>query len=356
MNPHPQGLRSVTERDRILTLFAAGTILVFLAFDLIAYRGTSRGLLENRAHVLAKEANDSNEQATNERLAIEDPLVRPIAITTTEHDPAALGIDPTAFFTDDELVAWRVEGARDTKKHRVEPPLNVRAERRGSDVLVRWDPNPVNNPVGQGGTSSLLTVGYQVYRWHDREDPALVENAKIDVTSYLDRGVGPRGGALHYSVKTVLKDQIGNVETLIESSDPQSVRIELDELFELAIVSATDTRAVIAVTVPVDSDQRSHQFEVDKGAQVGSILRLDETEVDFRTGLTLESTTIVETVSRRPRRVPVFNADGSRASGESGYLYRDEVREVPIHRITCRLVDESGTTRELTREEDVVAR
>lgn len=340
--------------ERILVWIAAALLGIFLLIDSAAYYRSSHGKLEQLRSSLLEISEQADDVAVERAISSKTPLGAGVSLVSA---PSRLVFAESSSFTDLEIMVFRAERERRAKiRGDVSPPLRLRAERRGDDVEVKFDPNPTNSTLRDLDPASLLTAGYQLYRWRDREEPALVANLPISAISYRDRGLGPRAGVLHYSIKTVLKDRIGDVETLIQSSAAESVTLVLDEQFTLELVGATAERASLRVTVPVEAEQRSTQFEVDKNAPVGSILRLDETEVDFRTGLTLTAIEIVETVSERLRRIPVFNADGSRARGESGFLVRDEIRKVPVRRITVTLGSSDGSgaaTRTLTREDDL---
>jgi hypothetical protein len=337
--------------ERVLALIAGGLAAIFLAIDGAGYFASNQRQLAKLGDSLREVSERADDGPVDRDLAQPKPLARGIDLVTA---PTKWEFGHRSMFTDLEIAAWSAEAERrDKLRGDLSPPLRLRAERRGNDVEVKFDFNPANATLRDLGESSLLRAGYQLYRWRDREEPTLVANLGLNETSYRDRGIGPRAGTLQYSIKTVLKDRIGDVETLIQSSAVESIRLELDELFTLELLAATADRATLQVTVPIDDEQRSTHFEVEKNAPVGSILRLDGAETDFRTGLTLESIAIVETVSERQRRVPVFNADGSRATGESGFLFRDEIRKVPIRRTTVRLVAAGGGVRELVRDDDL---
>lgn len=339
--------------ERVLVVTAFALIVTFLLVDGAGFYRSSDGELARLNENLAELAQSHDDGPVDKALTANTPLAAGVAMVTA---PSRLDFSRTTTFTDLEVASFEADRERRAKiRGEIAPPLNLRAQRRGDDVEVRFDPDPKNAALLTLDPASLLTAGYQLYRWRDRESPALVANLPIDQSSYRDRGLGPRAGAIHYSIKTVLKDRIGDVETLIQSSEAASVTLELEELFTIELLAATPERATFAITIPHEAEQRSAQFEVDKNAAVGSILRLDETQLDFTTGLILSGIEIVETTSERPRRIPVFNADGSRARGESGFLVRDEIRKVPVRRIRVTLTpaeDSASAARTLTRDDE----
>lgn len=343
--------------ERMLVVVAFALIVVFLLVDGAGFYRSSDGELANLQTRLQEVAESHDDVPVDEALKAKTPLAAGLTLVTA---PTRLDYSPATVFTDLEIAAFESERERRAKiRGEIAPPLELRAQRRGDDVEVRFDQNPANSAIAALDPASLLTAGYQLYRWRDRDAPTLVANLPISATQYRDRGLGPRAGTVHYSIRTVLKDRIGDVETLIQSSEPASVSLELEELFTLELLAATTEVATFRITVPVEDEQRSAQFEVDKNAPVGSILRLSESDLDFRTGLVLKGIEIVETTSERPRRIPVFNADGSRARGESGFLVRDEIRKVPVRRITVMLEPEASAAsaaRTLTRDEDLPKR
>lgn len=345
-------MKQKPQLERRLIYGAFGLLGIFLAADTITFTTSRSSDLKVRRENLLRSARIDDSRL---RAAIESELT-----LANLPELAALSsrseFDARAFFTEEEVEVFeRRQNLVSDALSMLAPPLSVSAQRFGLDVEVTWTPNPLNDRLAEAvADGSLPPARYEVHRWRDGEDPALVATTPLDTSKFLDRGLGPRSERLHYSVRTVLKERIGDVETLIQSSEATSIDLTLEELFALRLIEVRDGKAILEVEVPTETERRSHQFEVDKGAKVGSILRLDGSEVDFQTGLTLEGAENVEASSERKRRVPVFNADGSQAVGESGYLFRDDLRSMPVRRHTVRLRDASGRTRDLTREVDVV--
>lgn len=339
--------------ERRSIYFAFLLLGTFLAADAFIF-STSRSsdLVERRETLLRGARIDDSRLIA----AIEAPKpladLPELAVSSSRNE-----FEPRAFFSDEEVAFFERRRSLVTDAiAKLAPPLGVHAERAGLEVSVKWEGNPANARLSEAeADGSLPPARYELHRWRDGEDPALVATMPLDTHEFVDRAIGLRAERLHYSVRTVLKERIGDVETLIQSSDAASIELALDELFEVSLIEVRDGKAVVEVTVPTETERRSHQFEVDKGAKVGSILRLDGSEVDFQTGLTLEVAESVETSSERKRRVPVFNPDGSQGVGESGYLFRDDVRKVPIRRMTVRLRDAFGRTRDLSRDVDIAS-
>src|SRR5690606_25153716 len=96
-----------------------------------------------------------------------------------------------------------------------------------------------------------------------------------------------------------------------------------------------DARVAIEVAVPGPPVRRA-VFEAGRGDPIGAAKVIGGTTVDFGTGLTVESITLVEDERSETVRHPLFDPDGSRAFDETGFLFREETRRIPIQRLEVR--------------------
>jgi hypothetical protein len=345
MNRRPLGA------DRWLMLLASLSLAGFVVVDLVAAARISKARIEAFANGLETAAARGAREPFAAEFAASRPLARDFA---PPPPPRGTLFAPSATFTADELAKHAEERERRSRlRGRLAPPLALQAQLRGTEVVLSWEANPGNGVFLELSPESLLTAQYQVHRWRERETPTLLGAVPLAATRFVDETLGPRGGLVHYSLGAILKERIGAVETLIESSPRATVDLEVQDGFEFELLSGDAAKIVLQVTLIRDETRPTSQFEVDNGAQVGSILRLDGQEVDFRTGWKVDALSVEQATIERTRRVPMFNADGSRASGESGFLFRDDVRTVPVRRLIARLSDDRGNVRELTRDDEI---
>lgn len=258
---------------------------------------------------------------------------------------------PSSLFYEDQAIAeYRDRRSREDRYRRaIAPPLELRHERIPTGVLLVWDANPKNEAIAREVAGNpLLKTGYHIYRWRSGEQPQVIASGDLSQTRHLDEALGPRGGDVFYSVLTVLQGRIGTRETVIESERSATLTVHLDDAFELRLISGTTDTAVIEVTVPTSSGPRSERFEVSEGQSIGSVRQLDGAACDFATGLLVDEIGEVETVREERVRHPVFQPDGSRAFEENGFLFRDEVRKIPVQRLEVRCSGERVAPRVLS--------
>ena len=120
---------------------------------------------------------------------------------------------------------------------------------------------------------------------------------------------------------------------------------------EAAPVSGT-APLTIEVSVGTEANPYSARFEVASGDSIGTVSSVDGEDgvrtVDFSTGLIVKEIVTVSDTRDEVIRHPLFNPDGSRASDETGYLTREEVREIPVQRLEVRCEDANGEIRFLS--------
>ncbi|MBK6942771.1 MAG: hypothetical protein IPH13_21570 [Planctomycetes bacterium] len=256
----------------------------------------------------------------------------------------------TAAFESTELASFADHKQRENRLDRtLAPPVALRWNRGPQGLLIEWDGSPRNDAVAREVAGNpLLTTGYRIYRWRADQEPAAVGKVPLDQTSFLDAEVGLQGGRVFYSVVTVLEGMIGNRDSLIESERSDVLTVDLEDRFQLRVLSGDATQATIEVTTDGPIGPRSMAFPVKPGSVIGALVSVDGMPADFQTGLTVTAIELVPATREERVRHPVFAPDGSRARDESGFVHRDDVRTVSFQRIVVRCVDARGSTRTLT--------
>lgn len=330
--------------DRILVLTGIFLLLIFLAFDVAFFNV----VIDKELGASAR--SGSGAEVRYQKDPFKDVLVptRPAeALQATAFRAPRLDVPTDEFFTTEERAAYRQRAQRAVQLAKaLAPPLGLKAVQRGQAVLLEWAPNPANEMLKEqqptepdGG--SLQTAGYQIYRWRGGEPPTAIAIGNLDTTSFLDTGLGPRGGLVHYSVKTVLKNRIGPLETLRESVQSEPLAIEVADSFQLALLGGDEGKASLEVKVVPGDRELSHVFDVVPGAPVGAAIDVAAdgaapARIDFFTGLTVESIHVIADEVQRTVHNPVFNPDGSRATDENGFKFNDEIETVTVHRLEVR--------------------
>ncbi len=338
--------------DRILVLTGVCLVLIFLAFSYLAFNALSSKELGRAIAIETK----------RESLAIDDPFravveARPVSdpIAMFAFTPGRLEFAAKTFYTDRELEGYRERRSKEDLYRGIAPPLDLRWSQRKKGVQLEWSPNPQNAAIeADVRGNSLLKTGYRIYRWRMGEEPAVVATALLNQTSYLDQDIGPRGGLVFYSVVTVLEGRIGQRDTLIESESSDVLEVDLEETFELRLLGGTPEEAVVEVVVTFGNERLSSKFPVRKGDTIGRLAEIETQSglraVDFTTGLRVTEIAEIEHIREEVIRHPVFNPDGSRSFDETGFLFREETRKVPIQRLEVRCEDERGRPRSLSAD------
>ncbi|MFG0319842.1 MAG: hypothetical protein ACF8XB_21400 [Planctomycetota bacterium JB042] len=345
--------------DRILVLTGICLVTIFLGFRILAFNSVSSKEL---GQVIVVETRSPSSTAP-------DPFDR-LGRTASGQDPAGLlAIEPTAlefapeiFFGDAEMLAWRERRTAEDLYKEIAPPLKFAWERTDRGVILTWEPNPSNEAIARlADDDPLLKTGYRIYRWRIGEDPAVIATGSLEQTTHLDEDLGIRGGLVFYSVLTVLEGRVGGNETLIESERSAVLEVDLEDAFDVRLVGfadgvvsedgrfptpGPDARVAVEVTLPTVPPRRA-TFEVGLGERIGGVREVGREAVDFDTGLTVEDVRLVDDERSETVRHPMFDPDGSRAFDETGFLFREETRRIPIQRLEVRCTGDRGRSRTL---------
>lgn len=336
--------------DRVLVMVGGCFLLTFLVLNLLAFRSIASSRLGT---LLVLEADKAPGERVSSFFAAlpEKPPIDPLGQFSFE--PTSLHFEPTVFFANHELASYQDRKSREDRYQGIAPPLNLSARERADGMVLEWDHNPVNEAIKRDVADDPgLRTGYRIYRWREGQEPKVIATDSMESNSFFDQQAGPRGGRLNYSVLAVLEGRIGDRETLIESRQSEVLNIDLKEAFVLRLVSGDLERVTIEVTVGTEANPYSARFEVASGDSIGTLSGVDGEDgvrtVDFGTGLVVKE--IVEVNDSRDEviRHPLFNPDGSRASDETGFLTREEVREIPVQRLEVRCEGTGGSSRILS--------
>ena len=343
--------------DRILVLTGICLVTIFLAFRLLAFNAVSSKEL-GQVIVIGVESGSQDAPDPFDRL--ETVAMARDSLALLEVESRSLEFTPTIFFSDTDIAAWQErKSARDLYQE-ISPPLALSSHRREDGVLLTWEPNPRNDAIaGLAADNPLLKTGYRIYRWRIGEEPAVIATGPLKQTSLVDDDLGIRGGLVFYSVLTVLEGRIGEIETLIESERSEVLEVDLEDAFGVRLLGyadgasdadgprgphAEDARVRIEVSLP----SVQHVFDVAAGETLGDLVEIDGRTVDLGTGLVIESVALIEDEQDETIRHPVFNPDGSRAFDETGFLFQEETRRIPIQRLEVRCAGDRGKTRILS--------
>lgn len=345
--------------DRILVLTGICLVTIFLGFRITAFNSVSSNEL-GQVIVVENASPSSNRSDPFERLGNAALKQDPASLLAVESMP--LEFAPEIFFSDAELAAWRERKTAEDLYREISPPIGLAWKRAENGVLLTWEPNPANDAIAAlADDNPLLETGYRIYRWRIGEDPAVIATGTLKQTSLVDDDLGIRGGLVFYSVLTVLNGRVGENETLIESERSEVLEVDLEDAFDVRLVGYADgaladdgsfppptpeSRVAIEVTVP-GSPPRVAIFEVGVGEIIGSVRKVDDSLVDFGTGLEVVSVTLTEDFRSETTRHPLFDPNGSRAFDETGFLFREETRRIPIQRMEVRCSGDRGRTRTL---------
>lgn len=338
---------TATRTDRILVLTGTCLVLIFLGFDQLVHKLLSDKGLGTSVAPAVMDSDEASEQAfvamTQGGLP-GDPRAA-FAFERSDLEYAA-----TAAFEPSDLASFADHKQREHRPDRtLAPPVALRWNRGPQGLLIEWDGSPRNDAVAREVAGNpLLTTGYRIYRWRADQEPAAVGKVPLDQTSFLDAEVGLQGGRVFYSVVTVLEGMIGNRDSLIESERSDVLTVDLEDRFQLRVLTGDATQATIEVTTDGPIGPRSMAFPVKPGSTIGALVSVDGMPADFQTGLTVTAIELVPATREERVRHPVFAPDGSRARDESGFMHRDDVRTVSFQRIVVRCVDARGSTRTLT--------
>ena len=336
--------------DRVLVLTAGGLLASFLIVHALTFRTISSSTIGPELLL----ETDAEADAFRGAFFAANPAGNQVDVHGSfRRELTELQFESTVFFAEHELEGYQARKSREDLFQRIAPPLAVRGRRRESGVLLEWDQNPVNEVIQRNvGADAQLKAGYRIYRWREGQQPARIAAASLDTTSYLDVDLGPRGGRVFYSVLSVLAGRIGIHDTLIESKQSEVLEIDLSESFELQLIDGTAERATIEVSVVIEANRYSARFEVASGDSIGTLSGVDGRDgvrtVDFGTGLIVKGIVEVSDVRDQVIQHPVFNPDGSRASDDTGFVSREEVRKIPIQRLEVRCENAAGQTRVLS--------
>lgn len=332
--------------DRILVLTGICLLLIVLGFHALAFNTVNSNRLERLVDVGEGDWPDAR-GAYAELLPPPDPAVADGRfVVRTE----GLQFEARAFYAEPELAAFRERRSHvDRYRAALAPPTDLRATRTALGVLLEWDENPENDAIRQEADSNpLLRTGYRIYRWRPGGEPAVIATRELGEARHHDTDLGPRGGEVFYSVLTVLEGRIGTNDTVIESQRSDTLTVRLEDAFELGVVAGTPDAATIEVRLledPENGRRPTARFEVAVGDRIGGPETFAGRVYDFDTGLTVNEIAEVSETRDEVVHHPVFNPDGSRASDENGFLFRDEVRKIPVRRLEIRCTDAEGTPR-----------
>lgn len=345
--------RPSVERIAVLTSF--GLLLIFLGFHLrIVNTIRAKGL----GAALRVEPPPGAPVPLDPLREFSGPLSSLDLPDLLEIAPPDLDVGPECFFPPAALEAWRERRTAGELLAALEPPVELTAHATDEGVLLAWKPPPrLGELQREVGRSTRLELVWRVYRWRPGDDPRLLDEVPIDTDRYLDRGLGPVGGRVFYSVFTALKGRIGGRDTLIQSESSRAIEIHVPDRNEIVLEGlAGDSGGEQASAAPkirlvvrrTDDPRSASTFVVGEGEPVGSLVtNADGRTLDLRTGFVVRGIAI-RTVERRVTvRRPVFEPDGSRAfDPDRGFLFREEVRTIPARRLEVTL-ERPGETRVL---------
>lgn len=338
--------------DRILVLTGICLLLIVLAFHELAFNAVHSKRLEQLV-TIGDDGREDARQAYAGLLHTPDPVGAEGRFALKLD---GLQFESAAFYSAHELQEFRERGTRVDRYQRIlAPPLALRSTRTSGGVLLEWDSNPSNDALQlEADANPLLKTGYRIYRWRAGAAPAVIATGKLTQTRYLDSDLGPRGGEVFYSVLTVLEGRIGTSDTVIESQRSETLTVQLADAFDFDLVSGTSDRAVVEVVLPEDPAlgvRPRHRFEVGVGDTIGALVVPEVgAPLNFETGWVVNEIREVNETRDQVARHPVFNPDGSRTSDENGFVFRDEVRKIPVRRLEVQCTDAGGTPRVLSLE------
>ena len=332
--------------DRILVLTGICCVLIVLGFRALAFNAvSSKGL--GRVIEVQAPATSTNSHPYAELLKAGTLME---TYDRFVFAPKELEFPSTILFEDAEVAEFRDRRSKEDRFRRaIAPPLELSHSVRRTGVLLEWKSNPSNEALQRETSGNpLLNTGYRIYRWRSGEDPQVIASGNLDQTSYLDEELGPRGGEVFYAVLTVLEGRIGTRDTVIESQRTEPIGVSLEDAFELRLVAGDTERVEIEVSVPTPGGLRTTRYALGVGDAIGDVQDSDGTPVDFATGLVIESIREVDTHREEHIRHPVFEPDGSRAFDENGFLFRDEIRKIPVRRLEVSCARDRAAPRVLS--------
>lgn len=320
--------------ERILVLTGVCLVPIFLGFKWRAYKSLPAKNLPHDTEFTAEPVRGA-EGDPFQGLAEAAPA-RP-ANPDGRFERTDLEFGRALFHVPAELEEFAARGS--VAERTIAPPLGLRWSQHEGGILLEWQPNPENEDIAADiAGDPLRSMGYLIYRWRANEEPVVVATAPLEQTSFVDRRPGPRGGSLQYAVVTVLQHDVGGRESIERSERSQVVEVDLADTVATRLVGGTAEAAVVEVTVGGGRDRRTRRFEVAAGERVGAPVEVDGVETDFTTPYTVDAIEVAEELRERRVRRPVFQPDGSRAMDDSGFAWREEVRQVPVRvlRVTVR--------------------
>ncbi|MFH0945628.1 MAG: hypothetical protein V2A76_10560 [Planctomycetota bacterium] len=334
--------------DRVLVMVGGAFLCFFILVNLLSFRSIASSRLGTE---LVLESTPAETSGSFFAALPAEPPIDPLG--QFRFEPTDLHFKATVFFANHELATYQDRKSREDRFQGIAPPLNLRFRKKAGGILLEWAPNPVNTVIQQDvADEPQLRTGYRIYRWREGQEPKVIATDSLDSRSFFDQQTGPQGGRLHYSVLAVLEGRIGDRDTLIESRQSEVLKIDLEEGFALRLVSGDLERVIIEITVGTEANPYSARFEVASGDSIGTLSGVDGEDgvrtVDFGTGLIVKEIEEVNDSRDEVIQHPLFNPDGSRASDETGYLIREEVREIPVQRLEVRCEGAGGEIRILS--------
>ncbi len=336
--------------DRILVLTGICLLLIFLGFRELAFNAISSNELGQIVLIEAKPPSAHGEdpfKVLESAATTRDTLVR------FDFDRSDLEFAAETFFSAAELSTYADRRSTEELFRRIAPPLRLRWEPHGLAIELAWDRNPANDAIErEAAGNSLLSTGYRVYRWRVGETPRVIATGSLSQTRHLDEGLGARGGTVFYAVLTVLEGRIGEKDTLIESERSEVLTVVREDAFDVRLLgdatAGDEPRVRIEVTVATEEDLASATFDVGVGDTIGGPREVAGRTIDFHTGLEVAAIDVIAETRDETIRHPLFNPDGSRAFDETGFLFREEVRKIPVQRLEVRCDGDRGATRSLS--------
>ncbi|MFO0981790.1 MAG: hypothetical protein U1E76_08625 [Planctomycetota bacterium] len=312
----------------VLTCLVGALIVLPLKFLKDHAHGDS---LAARTSSLAKRLDSvSSDRATP------DDKVPSIAdvLTMYRERPRLLKDGSRAFFEAHEVKSF-AERAEATGEFRrmIFPPLELSGEVAVGAVNLVWVGNPRNDALGQKiGSDSLLTIGYQIYRWTKGGHPQVIAKTSLANTAFADDTIGSAKVEYFYSVLTVLEGRVGGAPTVIESERSNVLRVVTKEAFTLEVLralqpdaggggaaSAPVDGALVAVVVPTGEHSERREFLVRVGETIGAVAGVAPgVRQSFETGLKLVSVQEIEEEKAVDVARALFDPDGRRSLDNDG--------------------------------------